>query len=316
MSGRPPTKSNNTGLPKGGKAAQRTGVSTSNSANKSPTGPKSNAPNSHQKVASQLSFGIDIIDNILNRGGGQSTNPSTSTTVNPPTVVPLTPIDQEPTNGFETTQSVDLSRFQRDDPTNYLSLTDLTTSPQLVSTMKGFYTFQQVNKKTTTQAHSQIDPNFSILDRLVQSGRRDTHSSAMPQPGEYDWLSYPLNEGGFHQYPDIDRHTPYGQLTLEMCEVANVNYLTSYRTATTLSAGLLPLSPNTPDPSLPDELVPVHYSFQKWVHAVHRKYQTRYANIFLCVLHPDPLNDPVVRGLYLGHVQSRKKNRPNGPTQA
>ena len=64
----------------------------------------------------------------------------------------------------------------------------------------------------------------------------------MPQPGEYDWLCYPLNEGEFHQYPDIDRHSPYGLLTLEMCEVANVNYATSYRTATTISTGLLSLS--------------------------------------------------------------------------
>jgi hypothetical protein len=71
---------------------------------------------------------------------------------------------------------------------------------------------------------------------------------------------------------DIDRHTRYGLLTLEICEVANVNYATSYRTATTLSAGFLPLSPNTPDPSSPEELIPMHYSFQKWVHAVHRKF--------------------------------------------
>jgi hypothetical protein len=47
---------------------------------------------------------------------------------------------------------------------------------------------------------------------------------------------------------------------------------------------------------------------------VHRKFQTRYANILHCVLHPDPLNDPVVRGLYLG-VQNRKKNRPNDPSR-
>ena len=81
--------------------------------------------------------------------------------------------------------------------------------------MKGLFTFQQVNNKTTTTlAHSQIDPNFNILDRLVYSGRRDSHSSEMPQPGEYAWLCYPLNEGGFHQYPDIDRHTLYGLLTL------------------------------------------------------------------------------------------------------
>ena len=111
MSGHPPTKSNTTGQPKGGKASQRTGMPTSNSAKKSSTGSKSNAPNSHQKVASQLSFGIDIIDNILNRGSDQLTNTSTSRTANPPTVVPQTPIAQEPTNGYETTQSLDLSRF-------------------------------------------------------------------------------------------------------------------------------------------------------------------------------------------------------------
>jgi hypothetical protein len=168
-------------------------------------------------VASQLSFRIDIIDNILNRGGNnQPTTTSTSTNVIPPTTVPQSPSDQELTNSFETTQSFDLSCFQRDDPTRYLSLTDLTSSSQLVTTMNGLFIFQQVNNKTTTQAHSQIDPNFSIFDRFVQSGRRESHSSEMPQPGEYDWLCYPLKEGGFHQYPDIDRHTPYRLLTLEM----------------------------------------------------------------------------------------------------
>ncbi len=100
-----------------------------------------------------------------------------------------------------------------------------------------------------------------------------------------------------------------------MCEAAGVSYATSYRSAKTLSASLIPQGVNMPDPSSPDELIPTHYSFQKWVNAVHRKFQTRYANIFLCVLHPDPFNDSVVRGLYLGHVHSRKK-RPNGPTQA
>ncbi len=55
--------------------------------------------------------------------------------------------------------------------------------------MKGLFTFQQANNKTMTQAHSQIDPNFSILDTLVQSGRRESHSSEMPQPGDSPrWL--------------------------------------------------------------------------------------------------------------------------------
>jgi hypothetical protein len=71
--------------------------------------------------------------------------------------------------------------------------------------------------KTTAQLNSQIDPSFSILDRLVQSGRRDTHSSEIPQPGDYDWLYYIYNEGGFHQHPDIiTRITPYGMLTVEI----------------------------------------------------------------------------------------------------
>ncbi len=62
-----------------------------------------------------------------------------------------------------------------EDSTRFLSLTDLTSSPQLVSNMSGLYTFQQVNNKTTTQAHSQIDTNLSILDKLVQCVRRENH---------------------------------------------------------------------------------------------------------------------------------------------
>ncbi len=49
--------------------------------------------------------------------------------------------------------------------------------------MQGLYTSQQEINKTTTLATSQNDPSFSILDRLVQSGRRDAHSSEIPQPG-------------------------------------------------------------------------------------------------------------------------------------
>jgi hypothetical protein len=211
MSGRPPTKST-TGQSKNNKNQPKAGLPTSAQSNKSSTGAKSTAPTSHQKVASQLSFGIDIIDNILNRGSAQTNTP---TTTNPPapTTLQRTPPNQDPTNGFETTQSADLSRFQREDSTRFLSIQDLTNSPQLVSTMQGLYTSQQEINKTTTLATSQNDPSFSILDRLVQSGRRDAHSSDIPQPGEYDWLYYPYNEGGFHQYPDIDRNTPYGMLT-------------------------------------------------------------------------------------------------------
>ncbi len=84
-----------------------------------------------------------------------------------------------------------------------------------------------------------------------------------------------------------------------MCTVPNVSYATSYRTATTLSTDVFPLSLNAPDPSSPNELVTTHYKFKKWVTDVHRKFQTRYANVFLCVLHPDPFNHPVVRGMYL-----------------
>jgi hypothetical protein len=153
----------------------------------------------------------------LNRSGAQTTTTSTQSNPSATTAIPHTPLNQESTNDFETTQSVDLSRFlQREDSTRFLSIQDLTSSPQLaISTMQGLYTSQQTINKTNTLATSQIDPSFSILDRLVQSGRHE-----IPQPGEYDWLYYPYNEGGFHQYPDIDRTSPYGLLTLEMCEVA------------------------------------------------------------------------------------------------
>jgi hypothetical protein len=127
MSGRPPTKST-TGQFKNNKNQQKAGLPTSAQSNKSSTSAKSPAPISQQKVNSQLSFGIDIIDNILNRGSAQTTN--TPITSNPPapTTIPHTPLSQDPTNGFETTtQSVDLSRFQREDSTRFLSIQDLTT---------------------------------------------------------------------------------------------------------------------------------------------------------------------------------------------
>jgi hypothetical protein len=60
-------------------------LSTSAQSNKLSTGFKSNTPGSQQKFASHLSFGIDIIDNILNRGGAQTITTSTllSTTTIP-----------------------------------------------------------------------------------------------------------------------------------------------------------------------------------------------------------------------------------------
>ena len=176
MSGRPPTKST-TGQSKNNKNQPKAGLSTSAQTNKSSTGAKGPAPNSQQKVNSQLSFGIDIIDNILNRGSAQTTNTPNTSNPSAPTTIPHTPLSQDHTNGFETTQSVDLSRFQREDSTRFLSVQDLTSSPQLVSTMQGLYTSQQTINKTNTLATSQIDPSFSILDRLVQSGFFDAHSS-------------------------------------------------------------------------------------------------------------------------------------------
>jgi hypothetical protein len=95
MSGRPPTKST-TGQSKNNKNQPRAGLPTSAQSNKSSTGAKSTAPISQQNVNSQLSFGIDIIDNILNRGSAHTNTPTTS---NPPapTTLQRTPTNQDST---------------------------------------------------------------------------------------------------------------------------------------------------------------------------------------------------------------------------
>ena len=90
MSGRAPTKST-TGHSKNNKNPSKAGLPTTAQSNKSSTGSKSNTPGSHQKVVSQLSFCIDIIDNILNCGGDQPTTTLTSTNSKTATIIPQSP---------------------------------------------------------------------------------------------------------------------------------------------------------------------------------------------------------------------------------
>jgi hypothetical protein len=118
---------------------------------------------------------------------------------------------------------------------------------------------------------------------------------------------------GHMLYQDIDTNTPYGALTIEMCNIDSIDYKLNYRNHNQFATALQTTS-SLPNPSADSEYVPTKYIFKNWVEDVLAKFQTRYPNVLLCISRPDPLNDPDVRRFYSERMQSKSISNLSGPT--
>ncbi len=87
--------------------------------------------------------------------------------------------------------------------------------------------------------------------------------------------------------PEIDHHTNYGRLTLEMCAVAQVEYHESYRSQTILFSHQIPQTGLIPNPSDDTEYIPTRHIFAQWIDDILAKFETRYPHILTCIQYLD-----------------------------
>ncbi len=60
-----------------------------------------------------------------------------------------------------------------------------------------------------------------------------------PIVGELACATSPANLKSHHLYQDISSRTPYGALTVEMCNTGGINYRVNYRSATYFATTLM-----------------------------------------------------------------------------
>jgi hypothetical protein len=198
------------------------------------------------------------------------------------------------------------------DPSLDLTCDDLFHSPHFLATSKASTTITDVSvvNRITPSVSAQLDD----LDAFLNTSRRymDDADNA-PIVGELAWATSPTNMKGHHLYQDIDPRTPYGAFTVEICNTGGINYRVNYRSATYFATTLMPSS-SLPQPSLDSEYVPTKYIFRPYVEDILKKFQTRFPNVLMCILRPDPLNDPDIRRFYK-QIMLPKKSSVSGTSK-
>ena len=144
-------------------------------------------------------------------------------------------------------------------------------SPHFLATSKAScstITDASVVNRITPSVSAQLDD----LDAFLSTSRRYVgDDDNAPIVGELAWATSPANLKGHHLYQDIDPRTPYGALTVEMCNNGRINYRVNYRSATYFATTLMPSS-SLPQPSLDSEYVPTKYIFRTYVEDVLKKF--------------------------------------------
>ncbi len=188
-----------------------------------------------------------------------------------------------------------------------------------------FHSLHFLNASRSSQgSHTSIAPyvppsesaQIDELDQFLNSSRRyDNERDRPPVAGELAWVLHSDQMNGHVLYQEIDPNTPYGALTIEMCNVGSIDYKFDYRDHNHFATALLPTS-SLPHPSSAEsEYVPTKYIFKKWIEDALAKFLTRYPNVLLCIFCPDPLNDPDMQRFYSDLMQSKSKsNLSGGPT--
>ncbi len=180
-----------------------------------------------------------------------------------------------------------------------LTYNDLFHSPHFLNASRSF-------QGSHTSIAAYIPPSVSAQ----YSNERDTP----PVAGKLAWALHPDQMNGHMLYQDIDPTTPYGALTIiEMCNIGSIDYKLNYRDHNHFATALQTTS-SLPNPLADSENVSTKHIFKKWVEDVLAKFQTRYPNVLLCILRPNPLNDPDVRRFYSELMPLKSKSNLSGST--
>jgi hypothetical protein len=132
--------------------------------------------------------------------------------------------------------------------------------------------------------------------------------------GTMAWLCDPSNLTGYNLYPDLKENDEFDAITKQMCSLSTLDYYSTYRSVLSIVGNLNHQQTGLPDASAPSELVRTEHIFKHWVHAIARKFSTRFPQIFLSLLNPDPFNDPTVRAYFMHLFQRDSGKRPTGLT--
>jgi hypothetical protein len=109
-----------------------------------------------------------------------------------------------------------------------LTYDDLFHFPHFLATSKVSTTDVSVVTRITPSVSAQLGD----LDAFFNTSRRYVgDADNAPIVGELVWATLPANKKGHHLYQDIDPRTPYGALTVEMCNTDSINYRVNYRSA-------------------------------------------------------------------------------------
>ena len=218
-------------------------------------------------------------------------------------------------DGFISTRSVIAAKYQQDTDSrdNPLRLQELLLSPEFPPRTQRD-AVAPTRSSTSIVDHGSVTNGQSLVDLLFRVDRREAPIPDALIPGQLSWLTHPKNTMGYNLYPDIDRNSEYGALTLDLCAFVSVEYYTTYRTEVSLPLAVVPPTLSIPNLSSDAEYVPTNFIFKRWVTDVINKFSTRYNMVLHSVLRPDPLNDKEVRAYFLEIVRSKKRQNAVGLT--
>ncbi len=144
--------------------------------------------------------------------------------------------------------------------------------------------------------------------------RRMAEPISTATAGTIAWLCDPSNLTGYNLYPDLKENDEFDAITKQMCSLSTLDYYSTYRSVLSIVGNLNHQQTGLPDASAPSETVRTEHIFKHWVHAIARKFSTRFPQIFLSLLNPDPFNDPTVRAYFMQLFQKDSGKRPTGLT--
>jgi hypothetical protein len=115
-------------------------------------------------------------------------------------------------------------------------------------------------------------------------------------------------------YPDLKENDEFDAITKQMCSLSSLDYYSTYLQVLSIVGNLHHQKTGLPNASAPSELVRTEHIFKHWVHAIARKFSTRFPTIFQSLLNPDPFNDPTVRAYFMTLLQRDSGKKPSGLT--
>ncbi len=108
-----------------------------------------------------------------------------------------------------------------------LTYTDLFHSPHFINAS---CSFQGSNTSIAPYVPPSVSAQIDELDHLLNSSRRYSNERDIPPvAGELAWVLHPDQMNGHMLYQDIDPNTPYGALTIEICNIGSIDYKLNYR---------------------------------------------------------------------------------------